>query len=584
MKRHLYKLLGLIILLIALRNGVAAQSDADEGAADSVRTGVISGRVVTENGQPMENVAVTVRAWNVPAQQGTATSDGQGRFQVSGLEPALYLVSASSHAYISLPRESGGQPSYYRIGDSVTLTLIKGGVITGTVTSASGEPLVMTGVTATMIRDLGGQKSAVLQSERTTDDRGVYRLYGLPPGTYVISTGGRSAFNSYGNAYDTDVPTYAPSSTRDSAVEINVRAGEERASVDIRYRPEPGHVVSGTVDGPSAPTGIYSGAAVFLTQVSNGTRFSGLRASQAPGSRGFLFNGVGDGDYELAALSGLDANGIAVSEPRRISVKGADVTGLQLITKPLGSISGHLVLESSNASECKGKRRPLFTETLVLIQNNSNEPARDDPRAIWFARQVTPDKSGDVLFANLGAGQYRFGIQFSAKYWYLKAITQPPVTATTLVARSGPTTRPVDAARNWISVKQGERLSDLTFSLAEGAGSLRGSIKLAEGQRIPAQLYVHLVPSEKENAEDVLRYFAIPVSDEATFALGNLPAGRYWILARTDEGDGAKWPSKLRLPDESELRTKLRKQAEAAKTEIEVRPCQNVMNYSLPFK
>src|SRR5437667_9742682 len=63
-------------------------------------------------------------------------------------------------------------------------------------------------------------------------------------GTYLVAAGGgyNSPYNI--NAYGTDVPTYAPSSTRDDATEISVRYGEETTNVDIRYRGEAGHAVS----------------------------------------------------------------------------------------------------------------------------------------------------------------------------------------------------------------------------------------------------------------------------------------------------------------------------------------------------
>lgn len=127
-------------------------------------------------------------------------------------------------------------------------------------------------------------------------------------------------------------------------------------------------------------------------------------------------------------------------------------------------------------------------------------------------------------------------------------------------------------------------MSGLTFTLAEGAAALRGRIKTADGERIPAQPYLHLVPSERDYAEDVLRYFATPVDSDGTFALGNLPPGRYWALVRTAEANEITSASKLRLPDESQTRSKLRSEAESAKTEIELKPCQNVMDYQLPLK
>jgi hypothetical protein len=572
---------GPIILLLTLCGGAIAQDDKDVGAEDSIRTGVIRGQVVDENGQPLESVNVFIRATNQAAQPEAVTTDSDGRFQVTGLEPTLYTVSAHAPTYSEQIR----QPSYYRIGDTLTLRLIKGGVITGTVTSAAGEPLVMTPVRAVLIFDLYGNKYAVNLMERTTDDRGVYRLYGLLPGTYLVSTRGGGSLNFKRGANDNELPIYAPSATRESAAEITVRSGEERSGVDIRYRTEPGHVVSGTIDGPRAPGGTFSEAGVSLVQLSNGTRSGGLGSSQPEGSRGFAVSGVGDGEYELTAFSRLGSNELAVSEARRITVKGADVAGIELITKALGSISGHLVLENSTSPQCKGKRKPLFSETLILRQDNSKEPTKD-LQILFSGRQMPLDESGNVLFANLSAGQYRFDLQFLAKYWYLKTIIQPAPPVPTGSQRTASTTRSIDAARNWIRLKPGEKLSGLTFTLAEGAASLHGSIKLAEGERVPAQLFVHLVPAERDSAEDVLRYFATPVNADGTFTLGNLPPGRYGVVTRLVEDKEAQWVSKLRLPEESQLRSQLRGEANAAKTEIEVelKPCQNVTNYQLPLK
>ena len=56
--------------------------------------------------------------------------------------------------------------------------MLKGGVITGTVTSATGSPLVQAGVRAILIRDANGKPPTGprFPAERPTDDRGVYRI------------------------------------------------------------------------------------------------------------------------------------------------------------------------------------------------------------------------------------------------------------------------------------------------------------------------------------------------------------------------------------------------------------------------
>src|SRR6185503_7438366 len=152
-----------------------------------------------------------------PAQ--TAVTDNEGKFEVTGLEPLTYQVIARHSVYSLLPREEGS-PNNYHIGDSVRLVMVKGGIITGTVTTRTGEPVIGVRVRATTV------PNGEIVQERSTDDRGVYRIYGLPGGKYVVSAGGGGGFYPE-DPYDLDIPTYSPASTRDTAAEITVRLGEE---------------------------------------------------------------------------------------------------------------------------------------------------------------------------------------------------------------------------------------------------------------------------------------------------------------------------------------------------------------------
>ena len=575
--------------LLAITICFAAQAQqplpADE-RTEETKTGAISGRVVNDNGQPLANARVFVRAVGSSAQGSNTTTDAEGSFHVNGLDSALYTVSASVPAFVPPPRDAEEiQPPYYRVGDSVTLVLIKGAVITGTVTNSSGEAVVNVRVRAYLIRDASGQQPrfGVLRfPERNTDDRGSYRLYGLSPGTYVISAGGSGNFSGFSmTAYDSDMPTYAPSSTRDTAAEITVRAGEEMNSVDIRYRGEAGRVVSGTASGPTGP-GPYSSFSVTLTAISNGTAQGSSSSFQAPNSRGFAFYGVTDGDYNLTAQSSIATGEVAASEPRGIKVKGADVTGIELTTKPLGSIVGRVTLESSPAPECKDKRRPLFAETIVTMQRNEKDSSNQPGFLRFLGTQANPDKDGVFALRNLVPGQYNFGARFFAKYWYLRSISLPPSNSVGNAKALSPEQR-VDGARNWTTLKLGERLTGLNITLAEGAGSLSGQVIAAENEKLPPRLVLYVVPAEREQAGNVLRFFAAPVAVDGTFVLNNLAPGRYWALALPANDSDALVPAKFRHPDESEARAKLRREAEAAKKEIQLKACQNMADYHLPL-
>lgn len=577
----------MIITLASWTCGLAqaTQTPTSGDRPETPKRGSITGRVVNESGQPLANAAVYVRAFGSAGQGNATATDGEGNFQVGGLDPLAYQISAVVPAYIAPPRDPDStQAPYYRVGDSVKLELIRGGVITGLVTTSAGEPVVAVRVFAYMLRDGNGQppRYGGPFREQPTDDRGIYRIYGLAAGTYIVSAGGHRSFANFNVAeYESHAPTYAPSSTRDNAGEISVRAGEETTNVDIRYRGDPGHVISGFANDPNA-IATPNGFNIRLTSMVNGVSQWNKSSFQPPGSRGFAISGIADGDYDVTAETFFPGGDVALSEPRRIKVRGADITGIELTTKPLGSITGRVALEESKAPECKGKRRPLFGETLVTPWHNEKNAAKDKPQFVWSLGTPTfPDTQGDFILRNLAPGQYRFNTRSFAKYWYLQSISLPSSIAPGV--KTTPANRPTDAARHWTTIKSRERVSGLTITLAEGAASLHGQIKTAENQKLPARLFVYLVPAEREKAEDVLRFFVSLVSTDGSFALNNLPPGRYWAITKLAGENETNVLSKLRLPDEAEARAKLRQEVEAAKPEIELKPCQNVTNYSLPF-
>jgi len=561
------------ILFVAVCISAQTQPPAPAPNSEEPAVGTISGSVVSETGQPLAGATVVIRELNgLSPSRSSTTTDSEGVFRIKGLAPAVYAISASLPAYVTPLFDPTEPTNQYRIGDSVRIELMRGGVITGTVSNAAGEPVIGVRVRAAMVRDVKGQTSQIRSfgfTERLTDDRGIYRIYGVAPGTYFVSAGGGGATQGFQlNAFDYDVPTYAPSSTRDNAAEVSVRAGEE-TDADIRYRGEPGRTISGTVKSSG-----QGGASVTL--VSAGSRFMPMAGFfQFPGTRGFSFSGIGDGEYDLIAQevttppSSLVPD-LAISEPRRVIVKGADVTGIELLPRPLASLSGRIALEPAKTTECQGKRRPLFAETLITLKRPEKELEQDRVpyfRAIGGTGLV--DTKGNFVLRNLMPGRYLFEPRFFARYWYLASI-------------SGANAK-VDAAANWTPVKSGDQLGNFTITLAEGAASVRGKLTPPTGAELPSGMGVYLVPADREKAADVLRYFVATVEADGTFAFNNLPPARYFALAQTLDAQ-MNTLAKLRLPEAVEARTKLRRTAETQKTDLELKACQNLTDYQLAVK
>src|SRR5215204_1731996 len=163
------------------------------------KAGTIKGRVVNEHGQPLPNAKISITTLSSFRQGQSTTTDREGNFEFTGLEPVTYHVIASLSAYAPvLSDEDDARPPYYRVGDFVTFVLVKGGAITGTITTQTGEPVVGVLVRAKMISGGGRQPFPYgrFVPERMTDDRGIYRIYGLPTGTYIVWAGGAGGMYS----------------------------------------------------------------------------------------------------------------------------------------------------------------------------------------------------------------------------------------------------------------------------------------------------------------------------------------------------------------------------------------------------
>jgi hypothetical protein len=581
---------------IAMFSFSATASRAQNGATESKSAdppkGTITGRVVTQSGDTLGGATAFASSLGVIAQPRSAAVDAAGNFKFEGLEPATYIISAFAPGFVSPPSTNPDDPRrYYHTGDSVTLTLIKGGVITGTVTTATNGPVVATTVRAFRIRDAEGQpEPGVVQlRERPTDDRGIYRIYGLPPGTYVVSAGGsgRSYSGLAQGAYDNDVPTYAPSATRDTAMEVIVRSGEE-VTADIQYRGETGQVISGALAGliPTASQGFGTATGtVNLTDVRSRAVLMST-GSSLDNSNTFAFYGVPDGEYELFALQPLPSRETLMSAPRRVKVQGADVTGISLSLAPLAAIAGRIVLESIPPADCVRRRASASQETVIYARRLKQEtkptaakavkpePAPEIPLAAANqGADSVPDAKGDFALRNLQPGSYRIDSQLPGAGWYLRSITRGQTTATRASEPNIP--------RDGMNLKPGERTSGLTVTIAEGAAILRGRISVADGQRVPAGLRVYLVPAEREAAENVLRFFDAAAESDASFAINNIAPGRYWIIARSADDDN---PAKVKpIKQDSALRIKVLREAGAAKKDLSLQPCQRAIDYDLPY-
>lgn len=565
----------------------------------------LKGRVVGEGGRPVPDTSILTIPVNIASNpQGAmtsllrpVTSDAEGKFEITSLPPGAYTVSASSPGYVL--SDSDAQ-QFYRPGDNVTLTLAKGAVITGRVTSPMGDPMVGVTVRAIKLREIDNKPSrprtgplseitdsfsAMLGSFRT-DDRGIYRIYGLASGAYQVAAGGRgdAAFALMGSGvYDTDAPTYYPSSTLDTASVIELRGGDEAQGIDIRYRDNRGRSISGTVTGGG--TG-QQGISVMLTRaggsIVEGTAF----VMPAAKERGFAFSGLLDGEYVATAVanmnamleSGANLSGSA-SQPRRVTVSGFDVTGVELALEPLGSIAGWVSLETLPASAKKDSCKPISraqNEEIVIDARTEGKPKPEDlafgPLAMF--NRTAPNEKGEFKVGLLRPGSYHLESQLPNDGLFIRSMTLPSST---------PNGKPIDAAKSGVSLKAGDKVTGLAMTISEGAAGLKGRVVAGDQDKTPSEkLRLYLVPAEPDAADHVLRYFETGPGPDGSFALANLPPGQYWLVAR-DVSDQEQVDERKPLAWDAGGRMGLRFEGEATRKVIELTQCQRVTDFVLKF-
>jgi len=574
----------------------AAEKPGSKETPSPPITGSIRGKVTASDGQPLMNANIIIQSLSGAPVAKPGRPDVEGNFVFDDLPPGAYIVMAMAPGYIDESMALGNPLGWPRhlIGSSVNINMVRGGVITGLVTNPTGEPIVGVPVRATLAGSQASLTPAFMNGGgiSETDDRGVYRIYGLLPGQYTLQAGGQGAFGQFGaTGFDIDVPTFYPSSTRDTAVPVSVRGGDETSGIDIKYKAVDGHSISGVVLGNINETAGTGMVTIMLAHATTASILSVTIAGVADPRRAFSFNGVGNGDYDVFASYLTDPNENALIGTKRISVRDGDFTGLELNLVPLGSVAGTITIDPIKPEAKCDKRGSQVIETILKLPPDDPKKVTNQMTGMFSGLGRMTDK-GEFALRNLEAGRYRLDIKLPSESWYVRAINMParaiqtPQTLSSAQPSSPdksaqpPATSP--NAVGWqgtVTIRSGDSLSGVSILVGQDAAGLRGRAA-PEGAVIREGTHVHLVPVERENATNVLRYSETFVKRDGTFAFTNLAPGRYFILSRVEpasESDASPRP----IAWNNSERAKLRREAEAAKTEVELKPCQSMVDYSL---
>ncbi|HEX8493542.1 MAG TPA: carboxypeptidase regulatory-like domain-containing protein [Pyrinomonadaceae bacterium] len=483
-------------------------------------TGIISGRI-TLGDKPAQGVSVVVLLSSAygsdrkPTARATTAADGQfrltnvpaGRYQVMPVAPALVLSS-------SLPsfRDQGKSVNLAdgETIENIDFSLARGGVITGRVTDADGRPVIGESVRLAL-SGKGSDRSSgsffVNPFLHQTDDRGIYRIYGIQPGRYVVSVGedakGGMVRMGFGRSLSY-ARTFHPNATDESRANvIEVTEGSEATNVDITLgRRSTTFAVSGRVidaeTGKPVPN-VHAGYGSLCDDDNQMGAFGIGARSDAEG--GFRFEGVLPGRY--AAFSFPDEQNDTYSVPVPFEVSEGDVTGVVIKVRRGAGINGVVVIEGTSDRAILAKLPQLrihyWPESEGLI-------------VPVFGEGESVNADGSFRIRGLRPGKVRL---MMGGWPLLKGFSL------LRVERDG-----VEQRAGIVEVPAKGQVTGVRLIVEYGTGVVRGQVRIENGT-LPEGSHLHVSLRRPNQAEPTLP--GTEVDARGRFVLDGLPAGEYQL-------------------------------------------------------
>ena len=518
-------------------------------------TAVIAGRVLTaDTGRPVKRARVLVTAGR--RQSRAMMTDDQGRFRIAELAAGAYTITASRTGFVDAvfgqrrPLQPG-TPVQLADGQvaNVDLRLVRGGVITGRVLDEDGEPLARALVTVQRYQYLRGERQLTPAGGDQSDDRGQYRVFGLPPGDYYVSAdagalaqvlgrglqqlavtfgapGGRGGRGALLGAPPTDdpeplgyAPTYYPGVvTAAEAGKLTVGPGQELTGIDVQVQLVPTATVSGIVVGSDGTV------PVLLAPQDSGGMVRGqiLRGTtQADGT--FAIRNVPPGRYTAVARSGGRPFAVAATPLRvgtqTINVAGQDITGVALALQPGVSLSGNITIESA------GTPAPADYSTFRIDAPDAEPlPFGGGPGgrgAGPLASDARAEKNGAFTLRDLLPGRHYVHVT-GTDPWTLKSIS---------IAGRDVTDQPIE-------LRSGQDVADVMVVMTDRATDVSGTVHDGSGAPMAAMAVIAFSADPQQWRPQSRQIQAVRTDQHGVYHLRGLPPGDYRIVALDDVEQG----------------------------------------------
>jgi hypothetical protein len=481
----------LLIPVVAVR----AQVPVDKAA-----TSTISGKV-TVGGKGLQGIIVALALSNPYRSNFRPTrfrsiTDQDGNYRITNVPPGSYDVIAASPTYVPTEGRKSLIVNKNETVENFDITLERGGVVTGKVTDADGRPVIEETVYLSATRTT---RPVTYFPNIRTDDRGIYRAYGVPAGTYTVSAG-REARSTASRGEGAHQRTYHPSAIDPAAATvISVTEGSEATNVDItlggpaRTYTARGRIIDSETDQPMPNTRV--GLQVFFQ---HGMSATGDRATSTKTGE-FKVENLAPGKY--AVYSEPPADSDWHSEAVQFEVTDRDVEDLVIKTSRGAAVSGVVILEGADDPKVRANllTRRIVGEIVDGYRGRSNPSSAINP-------------NGSFSLTGLAAGRLIPRLQPREPFRVIR------------LEREG------IVYPHGFDIKERDQITGLRVVVGYANAAIRGTIKLPPGLELPApprfRVFIRRTDEQVPNA------YIAPVEADArgNFRVDNLIPGTYDIV------------------------------------------------------
>ena len=342
-------------------------------------------------------------------------------------------------------------------------------------------------------------------NDHTTNDEGVYRISGVPPGRYIVKVGIAYGLTAYGPSEKSRVyypETFNPSADEASkATVVEVATGRETTDVDITVgRPLKVYEIAGQLIVVETGAPVPNVGLEVITTSANGRGSSHLGGAFSSNANGeFRIPNALPGHYVVAPENDRVSN--TYGDPISFDVKDEDVTGLKIPMHSASTLTGIVTIE--------GNVEPPIAEVLSKLMISAHTLS-DNLMSSTMNSPINAD--GGFRITGIRPGKLS-----------LSSFMQRGGHAALRILRIE---RNGMKLRDGVDVRSGEDINGLRLVLGAGSSVLRGDVKIEGGPLEGINLYVMYRPTNG----DPHRFYRAELDARRHFVIKGLTPGDYELV------------------------------------------------------